>query len=84
MPLLFVLGACNATFVGLVIYIVVRGVPDKFVNYFLFGEYLAAMLPISFIAVLEPQILEPVIVILLMNIVLLIVLGLVPSYFRRK
>jgi hypothetical protein len=82
--LLFALGACNAVFLGLVVFIVVRGVQDKFVTYFLFGEYFAAMLPISVIGILEPQILEPIIVILFMNIILLILLGLLPSYFRRK
>ncbi len=82
-PLVFVLGACNAAFLGLVIYIVIRGVPDRFVTYFLLSEYFAAMVPISIIGILLPQTIEPVIVILLMNIALLIVLGLLPSYFRR-
>jgi len=82
--LLLIVAACNATFLGLVILIVVRGVPDRFVTYFLIGEYLAAMLPISIIGVLEPQTLGPIIVILLLNIALLIVLGVLPSYFRRK
>ena len=82
-PLLFTLAACNATFLGLIVLIVVRGVSDRFVVYFLFGEYLAAMLPISIIGVLEPQTLGPIIVILLLNIALLIVLGVLPSYFRR-
>jgi len=80
--LLFVLGACNAAFLVLVIYIVLRGVRDKFVTYFLFGEYLAAMLPISIIGLLEPKVLEPIIIILLMNIILLIMLGVLPSYLR--
>ena len=71
-------------FLGLVIFIVLSGVQDKFVTYFLFGEYFAAMLPISIIGVLEPQILEPIIVVLLINIILLILLGLLPNYFRRK
>lgn len=83
-PLVFVLVACNVVFLGLVAYIVVRGVPDRFVTYFLFGEYFAAMVPISVVGIIEPQIIEAVIVILLMNIVLLIVLGLCPNYFRRS
>jgi len=78
-----VLGACNALFLGLVLYIVARGVPDRFVVYFLFGEYFAAMLPISIIAVLEPQTLEPIILVLAINIALLIILAVLPSYFRR-
>ena len=82
-PLLAVLGACNAAFLGLVLYIVLRGVSDKFVAYFLFGEYFAAMAPISIIAILEPQTLGPVIVILVINIILLILLGVLPKYFRR-
>jgi len=82
--LLLAVGACNALFLGLIILIVVRGVQDRFVVYFLFGEYLAAMLPISIIGILEPQVLGPVIVILLLNIALLILLGVLPSYFRRR
>ena len=62
----------------------VMGGRDRFVSYFLFGEYLAAMVPISIIGILEPQTLQAVIAILPMNIILLITLGLVPSYFRRK
>ena len=84
MPLLFVLVAINLAFLGLVAHVVIRGVQDKFVTYFLVGEYLAAMLPISLIAILEPQTTEPVIVILLMNVALLVGLGVLPSYFRRK
>jgi len=53
--LLFVILGCNIAFSGLAAYIVVREVPGKFVTYFLFGEYLAAMFPISIVAVLEPQ-----------------------------
>jgi hypothetical protein len=78
--LLFVLVVCNLVFLGLVAFIVVRGVRDRFVTYFLVGEYFVAMLPISIIAILEPRTLEPVIVILLMNIVLLIALGVLPRY----
>ena len=78
--LLFVLVICNFVFLGLVAFIVVRGVRDRFVTYFLVGEYFVAMLPISIIAILEPRTLEPVIVILLMNIVLLIGLGVLPRY----
>jgi len=81
-PLVIVVLACNAVFLGLVLCIVVRGVRDRFVSYFLFGEYLAAMVPISIIGIIEPRTLEAVIAILLMNIMLLILLGLVPSYFR--
>ena len=55
LQLLVALGACNAVFLGLVLYIVVRGVSDRFVAYFLFGEYFAAMLPISMIGTLEPN-----------------------------
>jgi hypothetical protein len=81
---LLVLGACNAAFLGLVLYIVMRGSPDRFVAYFLFGEYFGAMVPISIIAILEPQTLGPIIVVLLINIALLITLGLLPNYFRRS
>jgi len=84
LPLLVALGACNAAFLGLVLYIVVRGVPDRFVAYFLFGEYFAAMVPISVIAILEPQTLGPIIVILVINVVLLVMLGVLPKYFRRN
>ena len=84
LPLLIALGACNAAFLGLVLYIVVRGVPDRFVAYFLFGEYFAAMLPISIIAILERQTLGPIIVILVINVVLLVMLGVLPKYFRRN
>ena len=62
----------------------VRGVPDRFVAYFLFGEYFAAMVPISIIAILEPQTLGPIIIILVINIVLLVTLGVLPKYFRRN
>ena len=82
---LLVLGGCNAAFLALVLYIVVvQKVQDKFVAYFLFGEYLAAMVPISVIGILAPQTLAPVIVILLLNILLLVGLGILPRYFRRK
>jgi len=84
LPLLVALGACNAAFLGLVLYIVVRGVSDRFVAYFLFAEYFAAMVPISIIAILEPQTLGPIIAILLINIGLLIMLGVLPKYFRRN
>jgi hypothetical protein len=84
LPLLVALGACNAAFSGLVLYIVVRGVSDRFVAHFLFAEYFAAMVPISIIAILEPQTLGPIIAILLINIGLLIMLGVLPKYFRRN
>ncbi len=84
LPLLVVLGVCNALFFGLVVYIVMRGVPDRFVAYFLFGEYFAAMVPISIIGILEPQILAPIIAVLFINIAFLIILGVLPRYFRRN
>jgi hypothetical protein len=63
---------------------VVRRVRDRFVTYFLVGEYLVAMRPISIITIPEPQTLGSVIVILLTNIAVPIGLGLLPATSYRK
>jgi hypothetical protein len=61
--------------IALVAYVVKLGISDKFVTYFLFGEYLVAMVPLTIIAILEPNTTIPIVAVFLIHIVLLIILG---------
>jgi hypothetical protein len=81
---LVALGVCNAVFLGLVAYVILRGVSDKFVSYFLIGEYFVAMVPLTIIAILEPQTTVPIVAVFLIHIALLIILGVLPRYFRTS
>jgi hypothetical protein len=75
---------CNVLFLALVVLIVSRGVSDKYVTYFLFGEYLVAMVPLTVIAILEPQTIGPIIAVFLIHIALLIILGVIPPTLQKR
>jgi hypothetical protein len=81
---LVALAACNITFLALVAYVVKLGISDKFVTYFLFGEYLVAMVPLTIIAILEPNTTIPIVAVFLIHIVLLIILGVAPKLLRAN
>ena len=70
--------ACNIAFLTLVVFICTR-ISDRYVWYFLIGEYLVAMLPLSVIAVLSSQTMKPIIAVFLIHIALLVILGVVPG-----
>ncbi len=81
---LIVLVACNVAFLLTVSYLFFTRMIDRFVKYFLVGEYLIAMVPLSVIGILMQQTTLPIILIFLIHISLLFILGVIPNYFQRK
>jgi hypothetical protein len=81
---LVALVACNAAFVLTIAYLFLTRMMDKFVKYFLVGEYLVAMVPLSAIGILLQQTTMPIVLIFLIHIGLLFILGVIPNYFQRK
>jgi len=76
--------ACNAVFLLTVFYLFFTRVMDRFVKYFLVGEYLVAMFPLTVIGTLLQQTTMPIVLIFLIHISLLFILGVIPKYFPRK
>jgi hypothetical protein len=83
-PELIPLVACNVTFLVTISYIFFTRMIDRFVKYFLVGEYLIAMIPLSIIGILMQQTTLPIVLIFLIHISLLFILGVVLNYFQRK
>ena len=83
-PELMALAACNVIFLGTVSYLFATRKMDKFVKYFLIGEYMVAMVPLSIIGVLSENTTLPIVLIFVIHISLLFLLGVIPNYFPRK
>ncbi len=81
---LIALVACNVAFLVTVSYLFFTRMIDRFVKYFLVGEYLIAMVPLSAIGILMQHATLPIVLIFLIHISLLFILGVIPNYFQRK
>jgi uncharacterized protein with PQ loop repeat len=73
---------CNLAFLGTVFYLFHTRIFDKFVRYFLLGEYLVAMVPLTAIGILLRQTALPILLIFLIHLALLFLLGIIPNFFR--
>jgi hypothetical protein len=81
---LIALVACNLAFLVAISYLFFTRAIDRFVKYFLVGEYLIAMVPLTIIGILVQQTALPIVLILPIHITLLFGLVVIPNYFPRK